>query len=235
MPRGSIERNSFQYVTYEGEKCVRFTTTGKHRCSVIVDQSAWDRYLCNHTWSVSRDKRSGRASVKTSIENQTVFLWRFIIEHEKEEIDYWGTTIDHINNNPLDNRLSNLRIYNAMLNGTNVSSKFDDEDRRFIHEVKGGSGGYKIHYSLGGKAYYVDFFSIARYGSREAALAAAKEYRDKYVIADREQKIEEIKQKLRSIEFERGLRDKIAANELDEIIDVLQKYNVFDLIRARQS
>lgn len=234
MPRGPVEKNPFEYVLYEDEKCVRFTTAGKHKFSVIADKTAWDGYLCNHTWSVSIDKKSGRASVKTSIENQTVFLWRFIIEHEKEEIDYWGTTIDHINNNPLDNRLSNLRIYNAMLNGTNVSSKFDDEDRRFIHEVKGGSGGYKIHYSLGGKPYYVDFFSIAKYGSREAALAAAKEYRDKYVIADREQKIEEIKHKLRSIEFERGLRDKIEAREIDEILDVLQKYDVLNLIRARR-
>lgn len=235
MPRGPIEDNPFEYVTYEGEKCVRFTTTGKHKFSVIVDKAAWDRYLCNHSWSVTMDKKSGRASVKTSIENQTVFLWRFIIEHEKDEIDYWGTTIDHINNNPLDNRLSNLRIYNAMLNGSNVSSKFDDEDRRFIHEVKGGSGGYKIHYSLGGKPYYVDFFSIAKYGSKEAALEAAKEYRDKYVIADREQKIEEIKHKLRNIEFERGLRDKIVAGEIDEILDVLHKYEVFDLIHATES
>ena len=234
MPRGAVEKNQFEYVLYEGQECVRFTTAGKHKYSVLVDQTAWDRYLRKHTWSVTVDKKSGRASVKTSIGNQTVFLWRFIIEHEKEEIDYWGTTIDHINNNPLDNRLSNLRIYNAMLNGTNVSSKFDDENRRFIHEVKGGSGGFKIHYSLGGKPYYVDFFSIAKYGSREAALAAAKEFRDKYVIADREQKIEEIKHKLRSIEFERGLRDKIEAGEINEILDVLQKYEVLNLIRAEQ-
>lgn len=230
VPRGSVEKNMYEYITHEGEPCVKFITTGKHKYSVIVDQKAWDAYLRYHTWSASVDTKSGRASVKTSIENQTTFLWKFIIEHEKDEIDYWGTTIDHINNNPLDNRLSNLRIYNAMLNGTNVSSKFDDEDRRFIHEVKGGLGGYKIHYSIGGKPYYVDFFSVAKYGSKEAALKAAKEYRDKYVIADREQRIEEIKHKLRNVEFERGLRDKIKAGEFEEIIDILKKYDVVKLI-----
>lgn len=227
MPRGATGKNSFEYILFEGQECVRFSTIGKYTYSVIVDRHAWDEYLINHAWTVTVNK-SGRPLVKTSIENQTVFLWRFIVEHEKNELDYWGTTIDHINNDPLDNRLSNLRIYNAMLNGTNVSSKFDDEDRRFIHECKGGSGGFKIHYSLGGKPYYLGFFSIAEYGSEEAALAAAKEYRDKYVIADREQKIEEIKHKLRNIEFERGLRDKIEAGELDEISEILKKYNVLN-------
>lgn len=234
MPRRSVLTNPFEYIKYEGQSCVRFITAGQHKFPVIVDQSSWDSYLCNHTWSVSLDKKSGRVSVKTSIDNQTTFLWRFIIEHEKDELDYWGTTIDHINNDPLDNRLSNLRIYNAMLNGTNVSSKFDDDDRRFIHEITSGAGGFKIHYSLGGKPYYLGFFSIAEYGSRDAALGAAKAYRDKYVIPDRERKIEEIKYKLRSIEFERGLRDKIAAGEINEIIDVLKKYNVADLISQTQ-
>lgn len=74
MPRGPVEKNPFEYVTHKNEECVRFTTTGKHKFSVIVDQSAWDGYLCDHVWSVSVDKKSGRASVKTSIENQTVFL-----------------------------------------------------------------------------------------------------------------------------------------------------------------
>ena len=226
MARKSKEKNPFEYVLYEGEECVRFTTTGRNKFSVVVNKSAWDTYLCKHTWSASLEKSSGRASVKTSIKNQTVFLWRYIIEHEKEELDYWGTTIDHINNDPLDNRVSNLRIYTAMLNGTNVSSKFDDEDRRFIHEVKGGSGGYKVHYSLGGNPYYLGFFSVAKYGSRDAALRAAKEFRDKYVISDREQKIEEIKYKSRSIEFERGLRDKLDAGEKEEVIATLQKYGV---------
>ena len=61
-------------------------------------------------------------------------------------------------------------------------------------------------------------------------MKAAKEYRDKYVIADREQRIEEIKHKLRNVEFERGLRDKIKAGEFEEIIDILKKYDVVKLI-----
>lgn len=229
MARKSVEKNPFTYEQYEGQECVRFQTIGKYKVDVIVDKSAWDNYLSDHTWTVSLDKRSGRASVKTSIHNDTVFIWPFIIEHEYAELDYWGKTIDHINNDPLDNRLSNLRIYNAMLNGSNVSSKFDNEDRRFIHENKnksGGLSGYKIHYNLGGKPFYVRSFSIKDYGSQEAALNAAKAYRDEFVIPERERLIEEIEHKLRTIEFERGLRDKLKAGEREEIMDILKKYKI---------
>ncbi len=228
MPRGSAFRNSFQHIIYEGCECVRFQTVGKHVVDVIVDKEAWDKYLSQHTWTVSMNKY-GRASVKTSIANYTVFIWNFIIEHEYDEIDYWGQTIDHVNNNPLDNRLSNLRIYNAMLNGSNVSSKFDCDDRRFIHEVKRADGtlsSYKIHYNLGGEAFYIGSFSIEIYGSKEAALSAAKEHRDKYVILERKKKIEEIEHKARSIEFERGLKRKLEAGETDEIVQTLQKYDI---------
>lgn len=228
MPRGPADKNTFQYIIYEGQECVQFQTTGKYKVDVIVDRSAWDDYLSNHTWTVTMNK-SGRASVKTSIDNDTVFIWSYIIEHEYEEVDYWGKTIDHINNNPLDNRRSNLRIYNAMLNGANISSKFDKDDRRFIHEVKNSSGAlscYKIHYNIGGKPFYRGSFGVKKYGSPEAALTAAKTYRDNYVIPDRERIIKEIEHKSRTIEFERGLRDKLKAGETAEIIQILKKYDI---------
>ena len=98
MPRGPVEKNSFEYVTYEGEECVRFTTAGKHKFFVIVDKTAWDGYLCNHTWSVSIDKKSGRASVKTSIANQDgicqgVFLQK-ITNLQKDTQNYRNYTSD---------------------------------------------------------------------------------------------------------------------------------------------
>ena len=61
---------------------------------------------------------------------------------------------------------------------------------------------------------------------KEAALAAAKAYRDEYIIPDRERIIKEIEHKARSIEFERGLRRKIDAGETDEILQTLQKYGI---------
>lgn len=222
MPRRSIEKNPFEYIIFEGQECVRFQTVGKYKYDVIVDKKAWDEYLSKHTWTVTMQGK--RPSIKTSINNQTTFIWRMIIEHEKGELDCWGTTIDHINHNPLDNRLTNFEVYNsAILNSSNISSKFEDEDRQYIHTV---TGGYKIHYSLAGKPYYIGFFGAKKYGSYEKALEAAKEYRDKYVIPEREVLINEMIRKTRNIEFERGLRDKIAAGETDEIIAVLRKYGI---------
>ncbi|MBR3999520.1 MAG: hypothetical protein IKI93_14405, partial [Clostridia bacterium] len=89
MPRGPADTNTYQYIFYEGQECVQFQTTGKYKFDVIVDRDAWDNYLSNHTWTVSMNK-SGRASVKTSISNDTVFIWSFIIEHEYDEVEYWG-------------------------------------------------------------------------------------------------------------------------------------------------
>ena len=46
------------------------------------------------------------------------------------------------------------------------------------------------------------------------------------MIPEREIKIKEIEHKARSIEFERGLRKKMEAEEEAEIIQILQKYGI---------
>lgn len=222
MARTSKEKNNFRYIVYDGEECVEIQTVGKYNYTAIVDKSAWDNYLSKHSWTVTL--QGNRPSVKTSINKQSIFLWRYIIENEYSELDCWGTTIDHINNNPLDNRKSNLRIYNStILNSTNVSSKFKDEGRQYIHKVK---GGYKIHYNLAGQTFYLGSFNSKKYGGDEQALNAAKVYRDEFVIPDRQRVIREMEHKTRNIEFERGLRDKLKAGETEEIISILDKYGI---------
>lgn len=222
MARKSKEKNPFEYILFEGQECVRFQTVGKHKYSVIVDRSAWDNYLSQHTWTVSMQGK--RPSTKTSIDKQSIFLWRLIIEKEYGELETWGTTIDHINRDPLDNRKTNLRIFNsAILNSTNISSKFEDEGRQYIHKV---TSGYKIHYNLAGRTFYWGCFSASEYGSDEQALEAAKAYRDEVVLSHREKTIEEMKRKTRDVEFRRGLRDKIAAGEIDEVVAVLKDYGL---------
>lgn len=65
-------------------------------------------------------------------------------------------------------------------------------------------------------------------------MEAAKLYREKHVIKVREAVISEMIRKTRNIEFERGLCDKIAAGEIDEIVEILRKYDVEVLLNAGQ-
>lgn len=85
--------------------------------------------------------------------------------------------------------------------------------------------GYKVHYNIAGETYY-KHFKIADYGSKNATLEAAKLYRNQVVIPNRERKIKEMIKKTRDIEFQRGLKNKLAAGEYDEIIEILKNYKI---------
>ena len=228
MAPRKIPENKYYETRVEGEDCVVFTTIGKNTYEVIVDKLLWYKYLRNYSWTAIVS--NGRVNVKTSIGKQSNTIWRVIIEKEKSELDTWGTTIDHINNNPLDNRLSNLRIFNSsILNATNISSKYDEHDMRYIYAQKynGKINGYKVHYNVSGQTYYKNF-GIIEYGSREKALEAARKYRDESSVENKENIIKAMIKKTRDIEFERGLRDKLEAGELDEILLILNKYKVYN-------
>lgn len=215
-----IGRNTSLLTTIDGEELVTFITGGKTNIEVLVNVDTWNNYLHKFHWTAI--KKGNYFVVKTSINKHSVRIHRMIVEKEYSELDYWGNTIDHINNNPLDNRKNNLRIYNTKLNTTNIKSKYLGEGMNLIYpqmSIRKGKKhihGYKVHTNIFDETIYRNFTTIDE----------AKEYRDTFVIPFIEQRVEELKKKVRDIEFERGLRDKLQNKEQEEIILILKKYGI---------
>ncbi|MGY4690309.1 HNH endonuclease [Salibacterium sp. K-3] len=210
------------YLTKIGNRdYIKLLTNGKYKKEVIVDLHTWKNYLYKFSWTVTKNKKYSQ--IKTSLNKHSVRMCRMIIENEKSELDYWGNGVDHINNNPLDNRVENLRIYNSKLNSTNIRSKYSDDDMHMIHtqgyKAKNGEYriySYKVHANIFDETKYQNFSTIEE----------AKEYRDNILIPYISRRIEDLKKKTRDIEFERGLRDKLNNNEIEEVKSILQKYNI---------
>jgi hypothetical protein len=213
--------NDFEYFDYDGKPCVRFITKGKYHENVIVDARVWDDYVNQYNWTILKN-RNGYLTVKTSVNKLSTRLYRMIGEKEFNELDYWGNTFDHINNNPLDNRIKNLQISNSKLNSTNILSKNQQNDMHLIfpqhsRRVTGKVvTSYKVHKNIFDEVVYRNF----------PTSELAKFYRDNELLPYINKRIEDMKKKTRDIEFERGLRDKLNAGEMDEIIKILKKYDV---------
>ena len=79
--------NKFRYINYEGEKCVEFITNGKYQKEVLVDAESWDKYLCKHNWTITKNK-AGYMTVRASIDKRTVKTPKLITENEFSELDY---------------------------------------------------------------------------------------------------------------------------------------------------
>jgi len=211
----SINRkeNSYKEVMIDGTACIEFITGGKIQERVLVDQKPWYEYLHQYHWTAI--KKDNRITVVSTINNRPqVRLYRVIVEHENPELDWWGNTIDHRNNNPLDNRQINLEIGNSKFNTTNIKSKFEGENNHLIHKLI--RGGYKIHTNVFDETIYKSFDTLEK----------ARAYRDQVVIPYIESRIVDMIKKTRDIEFERGLRDKLNSNEKGEVLEILKKYGI---------
>jgi len=209
-----MKKNKYKEVEIEGMPCIEFISGGKNQLRVLVDKEIWYSDLQNLHWTAI--KKGKNVTIKSSKDKHSVRLHRVIIEKKYLEIDYWGNTIDHINNDTLDNRLVNLRIYNSKLNATNIKSKFSSDNDHLIHKQP--SGGYKVHTNIFDETIYRHF----------KTKEEAREYRDKEVIPYIEKRIMEMKKKTRDVEFERGLRDKLAEGEREEVLTILREYEILD-------
>lgn len=205
-------KNEFREIMIDGAECIEFVSGGKNQVKVLVDKKTWFGYLHEYHWTAI--KNGNYITVKSSKNKHSVRLHRVIVEHEFSELDYWGNTIDHVNNNPLDNRLVNLRIYNSKLNATNIKSKYQSDDDDLIHKQPG--GGYKVHTNVFDETIYEHF----------RTKEEAKIHRDTVVRPLIKRRIEEMTKKSRDIEFERGLRDKLKNNETSEVLEILEKYGI---------
>ena len=213
-------KNQYEYISLDGEPCVELVTNGKHKHKVLVDKDLWETYLCKFNWTACIPVKN-YVRVRTSINRRTVVLARVIIEHVYDEVDYWGNAIDHVNNNSLDNRLSNLRIFSNKLNSTNIKSKYFETNMHHIFpnyniNSKGERciTGYKVQTNVFDESIYKAFKTL-----EEAII-----HRDTIVIPYIEERIIAMIKKTRDIELERGLKNKLEHNELEEIKEIVEKY-----------
>lgn len=215
MPRSKV--NPHHVENRDGEDCVVFTTDGKTQVEVIVDLTLWEKLLHQYHWTaIQKGKKADLVEVKSTKKNQSKNIARIIVEESGKfcELDYFGKTVDHINHKRWDNRLKNLRLCNPLENANNIGSTQEAEGMEMIFQQK--SGSWKVHAKFWDTTYYRNF----------QTLEEAKRYRDTEVKPDIERRRPELAKKIRDVEFERGLRDKLDNGERTEVLEILRRHGV---------
>jgi len=140
---------------------------------VLVDVSCLRKLLeLNRSWYLHiqntkanrLDKENAKYYVVCKYNNTRLFLHRFILDMHEDD----GDVVDHINGNPLDNRLSNLRIVSQAKNSVNRSKNNANNKSGFrgVHWVTRDKR-WVVYFRRSGKTLWV-----GRYKTLECAVEA---------------------------------------------------------------
>jgi hypothetical protein len=156
--KGHKKLNNFKIINNEYiEVFLKYKNIEK---TVLVDYSLLDFIKNNTLWLRKRGKSFYIGFYK---ENKIIYLHRYLTKCPS------NLTVDHINGNPLDNRLQNLRICTNAQNAQNKLNVYNKSTGcRNVHFAK---NGYVVEMTVEGKRYY-----LGRYKTLEEAknIAIAK-------------------------------------------------------------
>ena len=164
---------------------------------------------------------NNRATVKTSIKGTTKSVHTVICEIIYNEEDMWGRSVDHINVNKYDNRVSNLRLVSHRINSM-IQQNYENIK---IYETQNicGKTQYMSHFMINGKRYYKN--------------SVNKEVVEQFIndnihniFNKREQAIKDAEKKERIYELKRSIKGMLENNEHNELNDILKDLLGIDIL-----
>lgn len=136
----------------------------------LVDEEVFNYLMIvNYTWSFQKNGTAVRSSNGTP-------LHRLIMAYKCGADAIFGKVVDHINNDPLDNRLCNLRACTQGENSRNRKlNKNNKSGFKGVYWMKDRSK-WKAHLHEGGYPYYLGLYETAEEAAKAYDAEAKKRW-----------------------------------------------------------
>ena len=127
-------------------------------------------------WNCCNDNKSNTKYIRIRINKKLYYLHRIIYKFHNEEWDITDTSsnnqIDHININPIDNRIENLRVVNQSQNNRNKNKKKNCSSKFIGVSLHKQYNKWEAKIRIDGKMKYLGYFT----NEEEAAEVYKKKY-----------------------------------------------------------